>query len=111
MASLQSLKEKKFKQSIEIDYIDKNIKSKRYATYAYQKHMPHVHIAILFTSIVFTFDKLGHCPMVLQYYTSKTKLRKTRCMHCIVISDSIDYILRASNLLLKLGHCPMTYHC
>ena len=70
-----------------------------------------MHIAILFTSIVYTFNKLGHCPMALQYYTLKTKLRKTRYMYFIVISDCIDNCLRASTLLLKLGHCPMTSHC
>ena len=35
-----------------------------------------MHVAILFTSLAFTFNKLGHCPMALQYYTLKTKLKE-----------------------------------
>ena len=56
MASLQSLKEKKFMQSIEIDYIDNKI----------SKDQMNMHITILLTSKAFTFNTLGHCSMVLQ---------------------------------------------
>ena len=35
-----------------------------------------MHVAILFTSLAFTFNKLGHCLMALQYYTLKTKLKE-----------------------------------
>ena len=66
MASLQSLKEKKFKQCIEIDYIDNKI----------LMNQIDMHIAILFTSTAFTFNELGHCPMALQYYTLKLELKE-----------------------------------
>ena len=35
-----------------------------------------MHIAILFTNLAFTFNKLGHCPMALQRYTLKRNLKK-----------------------------------
>ena len=63
MASLQSLKEKKFKQSIEIDYIDNTL----------QMNQIDMHITNLFKSTAFTVNTLGHCPMAL---TLKTKNRK-----------------------------------
>ena len=35
-----------------------------------------MHITILFTSTGFTFDTLGNCPMALQCYTLKTKIKE-----------------------------------
>ena len=35
-----------------------------------------MHITILFTSTAFTFNSLGHCPMALQCYTFKTKIKE-----------------------------------
>ena len=32
-----------------------------------------VHMDILFTSLTFTFNKMGHCVIALQYYTLKKK--------------------------------------
>ena len=35
-----------------------------------------MHIVILFTSAAFTFNKLGNCPMALQYYTLKLEFKE-----------------------------------
>ena len=38
----------------------------------------YIHIAILFTSTAFTFNKMGQCPMALQYYTLKLELKEIK---------------------------------
>ena len=47
-----------------------------------------MHITILFTSIDFTFNTLGHCPMALQCYTLKTKMKEIsqQIFKCIIIA-------------------------
>ena len=35
-----------------------------------------MHITILFTCTAFTFNSPGHCPMALQCYTFKTKIKE-----------------------------------
>ena len=50
-----------------------------------------MHIAILFTSTAFTFNKLGHCPMALQYYTLKLELKEISQQHFKFIMLLLQY--------------------
>ena len=45
-----------------------------------------MHITILFTSTAFTFNTLGHCPMELQCYTFKMKIKEIsqQNLKCII---------------------------
>ena len=51
-----------------------------------------MHITILFTRTAFTFNSLGHCPMALQCYTFKTKIKEISQQNFKCIIPLLQYI-------------------